>query len=142
MGSVRSASLGLESCCTEKSVGGVIYFLVSQDSSVVNMYGCSKDCVYVSMDDPTGQQYCFAPGSMEVICLNDTAYPPSPSMYPPSPSMYPPETVPTMYPPSPSSMAPSPSSMSPSPSSMAPSPSSTTPSPATTGAAGSRSFVT
>jgi len=124
--SVRSASLGLESCCTEKSVGGVIYFLVSQDSSVVNMYGCSKDCVYVSMDDPTGQQYCFAPGSMEVICLNDTAYPPSPSMYPPSPSMYPPETMPTMYPPSPSSMSPSPSSM-------APSPSSTVPSPATTG---------
>ena len=34
-------------CCLEKAVGGVSYYLASQDTGLTNMYGCSEDCVYI-----------------------------------------------------------------------------------------------
>ena len=40
-------------CCLEKAVGGVSYYLASQDTGLTNMYGCSEDCVYIRSSQPS-----------------------------------------------------------------------------------------
>ena len=40
-------------CCLEKAVGGVSYYLASQDTGLTNMYGCSEDCVYIRSSYPS-----------------------------------------------------------------------------------------
>merc|ERR1712107_621183 len=68
-------------CCVEKQVGGVDYILIDHDTGVTNNYGCSSDCVYERVDDLGGKRYCFAPGSLEVVCLNETVpQPPTSTM--------------------------------------------------------------
>ena len=40
-------------CCLEKAVGGVSYYLASQDTGLTPMYGCSEDCVYIRSSQPS-----------------------------------------------------------------------------------------
>ena len=57
------------SCCVKKTVGGVLYTLVSEDDTT--KYGCQENCIYTRDDQPDGIQFCFKAGDLESACNLD-----------------------------------------------------------------------
>merc|ERR1712190_186941 len=54
------------SCCETKTVGGVSYTFVREDSAAIGYSGLSP-CVY-ERDDQPGTAFCFAQGDQQVVC--------------------------------------------------------------------------
>jgi len=54
------------SCCETKTVGGVSYTFVREDSAALG-YSCLSPCVY-ERDDQPGTAFCFAQGDQQVVC--------------------------------------------------------------------------
>merc|ERR1712109_1200 len=54
------------SCCETKTVGGVSYTFVREDSAAIS-YSCLSPCVY-ERDDQPGTAFCFAQGDQQVVC--------------------------------------------------------------------------
>merc|ERR1712200_231277 len=54
------------SCCETKTVGGVSYTFVREDSAAIG-YSCLSPCVY-ERDDQPGTAFCFAQGDQQVVC--------------------------------------------------------------------------
>merc|ERR1712047_173595 len=54
------------SCCETKTVGGVSYTFVREDSAALG-YSCLSPCVY-ERDDQPGTAFCFAHGDQQVVC--------------------------------------------------------------------------
>merc|ERR1711962_91499 len=54
------------SCCETKTVGGVNYTFVREDSAAIG-YSCLSPCVY-ERDDQPGTAFCFAQGDQQVVC--------------------------------------------------------------------------
>merc|ERR1712190_710446 len=52
------------SCCETKTVGGVSYTFVREDSAAIG-YSCLSPCVY-ERDDQPGTAFCFAQGDQQV----------------------------------------------------------------------------
>merc|ERR1711936_701528 len=53
-------------CCATKTVGGVDYTFVREDSAAMS-YSCLSSCVY-ERDDQPGTAFCFAQGDQQVVC--------------------------------------------------------------------------
>merc|ERR1712034_299927 len=53
-------------CCETKTVGGVSYTFVREDSAAIG-YSCLSPCVY-ERDDQPGTAFCFAQGDQQVVC--------------------------------------------------------------------------
>merc|ERR1711962_1071754 len=53
-------------CCETKTVGGVSYTFVREDSAALG-YSCLSPCVY-ERDDQPGTAFCFAQGDQQVVC--------------------------------------------------------------------------
>merc|ERR1712212_329746 len=60
-------------CCATKTVGGVDYTFVREDSAAMS-YSCLSPCVY-ERDDQPGTAFCFAQGDQEVVCGDSTQGP-------------------------------------------------------------------
>merc|ERR1712055_1193728 len=58
------------SCCETKTVGGVSYTFVREDSAAIG-YSCLSPCVY-ERDDQPGTAFCFAQGDQQVVCGDST----------------------------------------------------------------------
>merc|ERR1711922_108343 len=54
------------SCCETKTVGGVSYTFVREDSAAIG-YSCLSPCV-CERDDQPGTAFCFAQGDQQVVC--------------------------------------------------------------------------
>jgi len=62
-------------CCSSKTVGGLEYTLVREDSAALSL-SCLSPCVYERSGMPGldgGPQYCFARGEQTVFCGNATS---------------------------------------------------------------------
>jgi len=57
-------------CCATKTVGGVDYTFVREDSAAIS-YSCLSPCVY-ERDDQPGTSFCFAQGDQQVVCGDST----------------------------------------------------------------------
>jgi len=57
-------------CCATKTVGGVDYTFVREDSAAMS-YSCLSSCVY-ERDDQPGTAFCFAQGDQQVVCGDST----------------------------------------------------------------------
>jgi len=57
-------------CCATKTVGGVSYTFVREDSAAMS-YSCLSSCVY-ERDDQPGTAFCFAQGDQQVVCGDST----------------------------------------------------------------------
>merc|ERR1712243_154986 len=57
-------------CCATKTVGGVDYTFVREDSAAMS-YSCLSSCVY-ERDDQPGTSFCFAQGDQQVVCGDST----------------------------------------------------------------------
>merc|ERR1712018_513457 len=57
-------------CCATKTVGGVDYTFVREDSAALS-YSCLSSCVYERNDQP-GTAFCFAQGDQQVVCGDST----------------------------------------------------------------------
>merc|ERR1712227_811627 len=57
-------------CCETKTVGGVSYTFVREDSAALG-YSCLSSCVYERNDQP-GTAFCFAQGDQQVVCGDST----------------------------------------------------------------------
>merc|ERR1711964_256494 len=57
-------------CCATKTVGGVSYTFVREDSAAIS-YSCLSPCVY-ERDDQPGTAFCFAQGDQQVVCGDST----------------------------------------------------------------------
>merc|ERR1711863_145612 len=57
-------------CCETKTVGGVSYTFVREDSAAMS-YSCLSSCVY-ERDDQPGTAFCFAQGDQQVVCGDST----------------------------------------------------------------------
>merc|ERR1711994_129895 len=55
-----------QNCCETKTVGGVSYTFVREDSAAIG-YSCLSPCVY-ERDDQPGTAFCFAQGDQQVVC--------------------------------------------------------------------------
>merc|ERR1712142_1463618 len=65
---------GQKPCCESKEVGGVKYMLTGTMDT--KAYGCITNCLYETKAKPD-MKFCFAPGDLEVECLDDgTSKPP------------------------------------------------------------------
>merc|ERR1712079_290990 len=53
-------------CCETKTVGGVSYTFVREDSAAI-FYSCLSPCVYKREDQP-GTAFCFAQGDQQGVC--------------------------------------------------------------------------
>merc|ERR1711910_177712 len=53
-------------CCETKTVGGVSYTFVREDTTAIS-YSCLSPCVY-ERDDQPGTAFCFAQGDQQVVC--------------------------------------------------------------------------
>merc|ERR1712018_560562 len=60
-------------CCATKTVGGVDYTFVREDSAAMS-YSCLSSCVY-ERDDQPGTSFCFAQGDQQVGCGDSTQGP-------------------------------------------------------------------
>jgi len=60
-------------CCATKTVGGVDYTFVREDSAAIS-YSCLSPCVY-ERDDQPGTSFCFAQGDQQVVCGDSTEGP-------------------------------------------------------------------
>jgi len=60
-------------CCATKTVGGVSYTFVREDSAAMS-YSCLSSCVY-ERDDQPGTAFCFAQGDQQVVCGDSTQGP-------------------------------------------------------------------
>jgi len=58
-------------CCETKTVGGVSYTFVREDTTAIS-YSCLSPCVY-ERDDQPGTAFCFAQGDQQVVCGDDSA---------------------------------------------------------------------
>merc|ERR1712018_1080233 len=56
--------------CATKTVGGVDYTFVREDSAALS-YSCLSSCVYERNDQP-GTAFCFAQGDQQVVCGDST----------------------------------------------------------------------
>merc|ERR1719295_552515 len=59
---------GQKPCCESKEVGGVKYMLTGTMDT--KAYGCITNCLYETKAKPD-MKFCFAPGDLEVECLDD-----------------------------------------------------------------------
>merc|ERR1711915_619262 len=59
---------GQKPCCESKEVGGVKYMLTGTMDT--KAYGCTTNCLYETKAKPD-MKFCFAPGDLEVECLDD-----------------------------------------------------------------------
>merc|ERR1711910_3177 len=59
-----------QNCCATKTVGGVSYTFVREDSAAIS-YSCLSPCVY-ERDDQPGTAFCFAQGDQQVVCGDST----------------------------------------------------------------------
>merc|ERR1712212_1058804 len=57
-------------CCATKTVGGVSYTFVREDSAAIS-YSCLSPCVY-ERDDQPGTAFCFAQGDQQGVCGDST----------------------------------------------------------------------
>merc|ERR1711878_112961 len=57
-------------CCETKTVGGVSYTFVREDTTAIS-YSCLSPCVY-ERDDQPGTGFCFAQGDQQVVCGDST----------------------------------------------------------------------
>merc|ERR1711971_1380744 len=57
-------------CCATKTVGGVDYTFVREDSTAIS-YSCLSPCVY-ERDDQPGTSFCFAQGDQQGGCGDST----------------------------------------------------------------------
>merc|ERR1712186_176113 len=60
-----------QNCCETKTVGGVSYTFVREDTTAIS-YSCLSPCVY-ERDDQPGTAFCFAQGDQQVVCGDDSA---------------------------------------------------------------------
>jgi len=67
---VAEAQPAPPNCCATKSVGGVSYTFVREDSAAIS-YSCLSSCVY-ERDDQPGTAFCFAQGDQQVVCGDST----------------------------------------------------------------------
>jgi len=70
---VAEAQPAPPNCCATKSVGGVSYTFVREDSAAIS-YSCLSSCVY-ERDDQPGTAFCFAQGDQQVVCGDSTQGP-------------------------------------------------------------------
>ena len=54
-----------ETCCDEKTVGGVKYLKLGEEDTT--NFGCENSCVYTN-PDILGSKYCFKKGDLSVDC--------------------------------------------------------------------------
>jgi len=69
-------------CCSEKTVGGIHYYLVGTGETEV--YNCLDNCIYHSANPRDVWQYCFRPGRQPVQC-NDATVTPAAGHHHPTP---------------------------------------------------------
>jgi len=62
-----------DECCSEKTVGGIHYYLVGTGETEV--YNCLDNCIYHSANPRDVWQYCFRPGRQPVQCNDATVTP-------------------------------------------------------------------
>jgi len=65
---VAGQPAGQKPCCESKEVGGVKYMLTGTMDT--KAYGCTTNCLYETKAKPD-MKFCFAPGDLEVECLDD-----------------------------------------------------------------------
>merc|ERR1711915_361171 len=65
---VAGQPAGQKPCCESKEVGGVKYMLTGTMDT--KAYGCTTNCLYETKAKPN-MKFCFAPGDLEVECLDD-----------------------------------------------------------------------
>merc|ERR1719295_1386454 len=65
---VAGQPAGQKPCCESKEVGGVKYMLTGTMNT--KAYGCITNCLYETKAKPD-MKFCFAPGDLEVECLDD-----------------------------------------------------------------------
>merc|ERR1719228_1692127 len=71
-----------DECCSEKTVGGIHYYLVGTGETEV--YNCLDNCIYHSANPRDVWQYCFRPGRQPVQC-NDATVTPAAGHHHPTP---------------------------------------------------------
>merc|ERR1719495_469408 len=71
-----------DECCSEKTVGGIHYYLVGTGETEV--YNCLDNCIYHSANPRDVWQYCFRPGRQPVQC-NDATVTPAAGPHHPTP---------------------------------------------------------
>ena len=74
-----------DECCSEKTVGGIHYYLVGTGDTEV--YNCLDNCIYHSANPRDVWQYCFKPGRKAVQCNDATVTPAYGHHHPTSDSM-------------------------------------------------------
>merc|ERR1719275_2900 len=62
-----------DECCSEKTVGGIHYYLVGTGETEV--YNCLDNCIYHSENPRDVWQYCFRVGRQPVQCNDATVTP-------------------------------------------------------------------